>query len=190
MCDRCDLHVGRTNAVPGEGSVDAQVVLVGEGPGFHEDQQGRPFVGQAGKLLDEMITAIGIRRGDVFIANLLKCRPPNNRDPEPEEARACFPYLDQQLALIEPRLIVLLGRYALNAFFPEARISRARGVARRLNGRTFLPVYHPAAALRQFKFREVLAEDFQMIPKLLADDVSTEADPPASPSTRQLSLFP
>ena len=190
VCDRCGLHVGRTNAVPGEGSVDAQVVLVGEGPGFHEDQQGRPFVGQAGKLLDEMITAIGIRRGDVFIANLLKCRPPNNRDPEPEEARACFPYLDQQLALIEPRLIVLLGRYALNACFPEARISRARGVARRLNGRTFLPVYHPAAALRQFKFREVLAEDFQMIPKLLADDVSTEADPPAPPSTRQLSLFP
>ena len=98
--------------------------------------------------------------------------------------------MDQQLSLIEPRLIVLLGRYALNAFFPEARISRARGVARRLNGRTFLPVYHPAAALRQFKFREVLAEDFQMIPKLLADDVSTEADPPAPPSTHQLSLFP
>ena len=189
-CDRCDLHVGRTNAVPGEGSADARVMLVGEGPGFHEDQQGRPFVGQAGKLLDEMITAIGMCRSDVFITNLLKCRPPNNRDPEPEEARACFPYLDQQLALIEPRLIVLLGRYALNSFFPEARISRARGVARRLNGRTFLPVYHPAAALRQFKFRDVLAEDFQMIPKLLADDVSAEVDTPTPPSTRQLSLFP
>ena len=189
-CDRCDLHVGRTNAVPGEGLADARVVLVGEGPGFHEDQQGRPFVGQAGKLLDEMIAAIGMCRSDVFIANLLKCRPPNNRDPEPEEARACFPYLDQQLALIEPRLIVLLGRYALNAFFPEARISRARGVARRLNGRTFLPVYHPAAALRQFKLRDILAEDFQMIPKLLADDASAEVDPPTPPSTRQLSLFP
>ena len=116
MCDRCGLHVGRTNAVPGEGSVDAQVVLVGEGPGFHEDQQGRPFVGQAGKLLDEMITAIGIRRGDVFIANLLKCRPPNNRDPEPEEARACFPYLDQQLALILGLLCYLDDMRGMRSF--------------------------------------------------------------------------
>ena len=189
VCERCALHVGRTNAVPGEGSVDARTVFVGEGPGFHEDQQGRPFVGQAGNLLNEMIEAIGMRRSDVFIANLLKCRPPNNRDPEPREAAACFPYLDQQLALIEPRLVVLLGRYALNAFFPEARISRARGVARRLNGRTFLPVYHPAAALRQFKLRDVLAEDFRMIPKLLADFSSGQVDPPPS-STRQLSLFP
>jgi uracil-DNA glycosylase family 4 len=190
VCERCDLHVGRTKAVPGEGSVEAEVVFVGEGPGFHEDQQGRPFVGQAGNLLEEMIKAIGMRRSDVFIANLLKCRPPNNRDPEPTEAAACFPYLKQQLALIEPRLVVLLGRYALNAFFPEKKISLARGVSCRLNGRTFLPVYHPAAALRQFRLRHVLAEDFRMIPKLLADASSAQADPPPTPSTRQLSLFP
>lgn len=188
-CERCGLHEGRTNAVPGEGSPTAPVVFIGEGPGFHEDRLGRPFVGQAGKLLDEMIQSIGMRRADVFIANVLKCRPPNNRDPLPDEADACRPYLDQQLDLINPDLVVLLGRHALNAVFPEARISHARGVARRLHGRVYLPVYHPAAALRQLRLRDVLSQDFQMIPKLLADATAVEPDPPPPPDTQQLSFF-
>lgn len=188
-CERCGLHAGRANAVPGEGASQATVFFVGEGPGFHEDQQGRPFVGRAGQLLDELISGIGMRREDVFIANVVKCRPPNNRDPEPDEAAACRPYLEQQLRLIEPSLIVLLGRHALNAFFPDARISRARGVARRQNGRVFLPIYHPAAALRQGRLHEVLVKDFQMIPKLLVDDSTVEDEESSQPDTRQLSLF-
>ena len=188
-CERCGLHEGRTNAVPGEGSPTARVVFIGEGPGFHEDRLGRPFVGQAGQMLDELIQGIGMRRADVFIANVLKCRPPNNRDPLPDEAEACRPYLDQQLDLIRPDLVVLLGRHALNAFFPDARISRARGVARRLHGRVYLPVYHPAAALRQLRLRDVLSQDFQMIPKLLADATAVEPDAPPPPDTQQLSFF-
>lgn len=183
------MHRGRNNAVPGEGSPTARVVFIGEGPGFHEDRLGRPFVGQAGQLLDELIHGIDMRRADVFIANVLKCRPPNNRDPLPDEAEACRPYLDQQLELINPDLIVLLGRHALNAFFPEARISRARGVARRQHGRVYLPVYHPAAALRQLRLRDILSQDFQMIPKLLADATEVEPDPPPPPDTQQLSFF-
>lgn len=183
------MHRGRNNAVPGEGSPTARVVFIGEGPGFHEDRLGRPFVGQAGQMLDELIQGIGMARADIFIANVLKCRPPNNRDPLPDEAEACRPYLDQQLELISPDLVVLLGRHALNAFFPEARISRARGVARRLHGRVYLPVYHPAAALRQLRLRDILSQDFQMIPKLLADATEVEPDPPPPPDTQQLSLF-
>ena len=188
-CERCGLHAGRVQAVPGEGSSQASVVFVGEGPGFHEDQQGRPFVGRAGQLLDELISGIGMRRKDVFIANVVKCRPPNNRDPEPDEAAACRPYLDQQLMLLQPRLIVLLGRHALNAFFPDARISHARGLARRENGRVFLPVYHPAAALRQIRLHDILVKDFQMIPKLLVDDSTVEREESSQPDARQLSLF-
>ena len=188
-CERCGLHTGRTNAVPGEGSATARIVFIGEGPGFHEDRLGRPFVGQAGQMLDELIQGIGMQRADVFIANVLKCRPPNNRDPLPDEAEACRPYLDQQLELINPDLVVLLGRHALNAFFPDAQISRARGVARRLNGRVYLPVYHPAAALRQLRLRDILSQDFQMIPKLLADATDVEPDPPPPPDTQQLSFF-
>ncbi len=187
-CQRCGLHAGRTHAVPGEGLPTAQVMFVGEGPGFHEDQQGRPFVGQAGLLLDELIEGIDMHREDVFIANVLKCRPPNNRDPLPDEAAACRPYLDQQLALVDPAIVVLLGRHALNAFFPDARISRARGVARRVDGRVFLPVYHPAAALRQLRLREVLTQDFAMIPTLLHDAAAALVEPPR-PDTQQLSLF-
>ena len=186
VCTRCRLAQGRTNAVPGEGAADAAVMFIGEGPGYHEDQQGRPFVGAAGQLLDELIESIGLRRREVFIANVLKCRPPDNRDPAADEADACRPYLDQQVALVDPKVVVLLGRHALQAHFPDAQISKARGVPRRRDGRTFLPVYHPAAALRQLRLRDILRSDFALIRKLLAEPA---AAPPAEPQEQQLSMF-
>ncbi len=186
-CTRCRLSGGRTNAVPGEGAADAAVMFIGEGPGYHEDQQGRPFVGAAGQLLDELIEGIGLRRREAFIANVLKCRPPENRDPAPDEAEACRPYLDRQIELIDPKVIVLLGRHALQAHFPDAQISRARGVPRRRGGRTFLPVYHPAAALRQLRLRDTLRSDFALIPKLL--EGPAPAAEPAEPESQQLSMF-
>ena len=186
-CTRCRLSGGRTNAVPGEGAADAAVMFIGEGPGYHEDQQGRPFVGAAGQLLDELIEGIGLRRREAFIANVLKCRPPENRDPAPDEAEACRPYLDRQIELIDPKVIVLLGRHALQAHFPDAQISRARGVPRRRDGRTFLPVYHPAAALRQMRLRDTLRSDFALIPKLL--EGPAPAAEPAEPESQQLSMF-
>ena len=175
--------------MPGEGDPNAVVLFIGEGPGYHEDQQGRPFVGVAGQLLNELIAGIGYKRSDVFIANVVKCRPPNNRDPEPGEVAACRPYLDRQLELLDPKLVVLLGRHSLNAFFPDAMISRARGISRTLDGRTFLPVYHPAAALRQGGLRNVLADDFTLIPKLLAETNSPPPEPSVEPPIQQLSLF-
>ncbi len=187
VCTRCRLASGRTHAVPGEGAADAAVMFIGEGPGYHEDQQGRPFVGAAGQLLDELIESIGLRRREVFIANVLKCRPPENRDPAADEADACRPYLDRQVELIDPKVVVLLGRHALQAHFPDAQISKARGVPRRRDGRTFLPVYHPAAALRQLRLRDILRSDFALIPKLLTEPVA--ATPPAEPQEQQLSMF-
>ena len=138
-------------------------------------------------MLDELIEGIGLRRREVFIANVLKCRPPENRDPAPDEAEACRPYLDRQIELIDPKVIVLLGRHALQAHFSDAQISRARGVPRRRDGRTFLPVYHPAAALRQLRLRDVLRSDFALIPKLL--EGPAPAAEPAEPESQQLSMF-
>ena len=189
-CQDCPLGGTRANAVPGHGDPNAKFMFIGEGPGYHEDQQGRPFVGPAGQLLDELLASVRLRRADVFIGNVLKCRPPGNRNPEPDEVKACRPYLEQQLALIGPKLVVLLGRHALNAFFAEAKISRSRGVPRRLDGRVFLPVYHPAAALRQMRLRAVLEEDFGLIPKLLADPALAAPEAPDEPQVQQLSLFP
>lgn len=188
-CERCRLHHTRTRSVPGEGDPRAAIVFIGEGPGYQEDQQGRPFVGPAGQLLDGLIEGIGFRRADVFIGNVVKCRPPENRDPAEDEAQACRPYLTRQIELIDPKLIVLLGRHALNAFFPDARISKAHGTLRTIDARRFLPVYHPAAALRQGRLRTILEQDFTLIPKLLSEPTSTvEQAAPESPA-RQLSLF-
>ncbi len=175
--------------MPGEGAPGAAVMFIGEGPGFHEDQQGRPFVGAAGQLLDELLGGIGMRREEVFIANVIKCRAPNNRDPAEDEVSACRPYLDQQLDLINPRLVALLGRHALNAFFPESKISSAHGVPRSLHARTFLPLYHPAAALRQQRLRQVLSEEFALIPKLMSDAAAPAPDEAEQPPAQQLSLF-
>jgi DNA polymerase len=167
-CTLCKLHKERTNAVPGAGPVDADVFFLGEGPGANEDKQGLPFVGASGSFLDELLDSIGLAREDVFITNVVKCRPPGNRDPHVAEVRICTThYLDRQLDIIQPKMIVTLGRFAKNIFFSDGRISEVHGQPRRLDGKLYLPLYHPAAALYRGSLRSVVKEDFQRIPKLL-----------------------
>jgi DNA polymerase len=166
-CTDCPLHQGRTNAVPGEGSPDAAIMFIGEGPGYQEDRQGRPFVGPAGQFLDELLASIGLRREQVYIANMVKCRPPQNRDPQPAEIAACSKYLDRQVELIDPDLIVTLGRFSLARFFPGESISRAHGKLRQKDGRHVYPVMHPAAGLHRQELRSVIVQDFKAIPELL-----------------------
>ncbi len=187
-CTACILHRGRTQAVPGEGPADAQIMFIGEAPGFHEDQQGRPFVGAAGRFLEELLESIGLTREDVYITNIIKCRPPANRDPLPDEIEACGPFLDRQLEVIQPKLVVTLGRFSMARFFPKARISQIHGQARRVGGVVCLPMYHPAAALHQPSLRRVVEEDFRRIPDVLAKaEQIGEYEP--SPEAEQLRLF-
>ena len=187
-CEGCVLSEARARAVPGEGPEDAQIVFIGEAPGFHEDQQGRPFVGSAGQFLNELLESIGLRREDVYICNVIKCRPPGNRDPVPEEMEACKPFLDRQIEIISPQMIVTLGRVAMERYFPGAKISYVHGRPRKVAGIIYYPMYHPAAALHQPKWREVIREDMLRIPQLLAEaDSIAEAELPQS--AEQLSLF-
>jgi len=188
QCTRCPLHRGRTNAVPGEGPIDAQIMFIGEGPGFHEDRQGRPFVGAAGKFLDEMLAGIGIRREEVYIANVIKCRPPKNRDPLPEELQACAVFLDRQIELINPPVLVTLGRYSMARYFPGAKISAIHGQARRIGNRIVVPMLHPAAALHQPKWKATAVADMQKLPEILAQATEVEEAKP-EPQVEQLSLF-
>ena len=187
-CTRCTLSGKRTNAVPGEGSLDAEIMFVGEAPGFYEDRDGRPFVGRAGQLLDELLASIGLKREEVYITNLLKCRPPNNRDPLPGEIEACRPYLDRQIEMIAPKVLVMLGRYSFLRFFPGESIGKERGKPRKWNGIVAYPVYHPAAALRNSGLRAILEDDFRNLQTLLKKGVQvsekTEEDP-----VQQLSFF-
>jgi len=171
-CQKCRLAKTRVKAVPGEGNFSSTIVFIGEAPGFNEDQQGRPFVGQAGKLLSELLAAIKIKRSDVWIGNVVKCRPPDNRDPMVDELRACTPYLDDQLKAIKPRVIIPLGKHALEHFIKDAKISKDHGVARNFGNYIIYPVYHPAAALRSVNVKRVLEEDFRKIPDLLRRDAS------------------
>jgi len=166
-CQRCPLGRGRKNAVPGEGPADARIMFIGEGPGFHEDQQGRPFVGASGKYLEKLLAEIGLTRHDVFIANVIKCRPPGNRDPKPAELEACRGYLDRQIALIKPSIIVTLGRFSMARYFPGQSISRIHGRAKRVGHVFYFPMFHPAAALRNPAWRQAMSDDIQRIPKLL-----------------------
>jgi len=171
-CSQCVLRSGCHNVVPGEGSADAESMFIGEGPGAKEDELGRPFVGAAGKFLAEMLAAINLKREDVYIANVVKCRPPQNRDPLPDEAAACWPWLMEQIKIIDPKLIITLGRHSLERFLPNQRISAIHGKAMRRNvpelgSRIFYALYHPAAALYNGGMRGVLLEDFQKIPKVL-----------------------
>ena len=174
-CTRCGLAAGRTRAVPGEGSARTEVVFVGEGPGFNEDKQGRPFVGAAGTFLTELLGTVGWQREDVFITNVVKCRPPGNRDPEPVEIAACAPYLARQLAVIDPSLVVTLGRHSLGTFLPGARIGQVHGTARPpaasgwADGALVFAMYHPAAALHQGSLRRTLLDDMQAVPGALLD---------------------
>jgi DNA polymerase len=173
VCTACRLHTGRRNAVPGEGSAATEVVFVGEGPGANEDEQGRPFVGAAGGLLTELIGSIGWKRDEVFITNVVKCRPPGNRDPEPDEIAACSGYLSRQLEALDPALIVTLGRFSLQSFMPGARISGAHGTVRPVEPATgardasVMALYHPAAAFRQAALKETLFDDIAEAPEAL-----------------------
>ena len=192
-CQRCTLARTRTLAVPGEGPLDAEVMFIGEAPGVNEDRQGRPFVGQAGAFLEELLGEAGLTRPEVYICNVLKCRPPGNRDPLPTEIEACSDYLSAQIRLIDPLLIVTLGRYSMSRFFPNQAISRIHGRPREANGRILVPMYHPAAALHQQRLRGVIIDDFRTLPELLeraraarADGVeAAEEEPPA----QQMKLF-
>ncbi len=194
QCSDCELGRGRKNAVPGEGSPDADLMIIGEGPGAQEDLLGRPFVGRAGQFLDELLGYIGLKREDVFIANMVKCRPPENRDPLPAEVSACNKYLERQIELLDPLLIVTLGRVSLARFFPGESMTRARGKVREKDGRFIYPVMHPAAALYRQEVRPGIIEDFKAIPKVLDNIRNSSAAPtlaPAaeSPPAQQLSLF-
>jgi DNA polymerase len=189
VCPKCDLAKTRTNAVPGEGSPDADIVFIGEGPGFYEDQQARPFVGPAGKFLDELLGSIGLRRQDVYICNVIKCRPPNNRDPLPTEIAECKPWLERQLEIIKPKVIVTLGRFSMNRYFPGQSIGRIHGQAKRVDGVLVVPMYHPAAALHQGSLRRTIEQDFQKLPGLLAEALIDETAAPKEPEPVQMPLL-
>jgi uracil-DNA glycosylase len=188
-CQACALCHSAARAVPGEGPPDAAILFIGEAPGVQEDRQGRPFVGPAGQLLNELLARIGLRRDDVFIANMVKHRPPGNRDPEPDEIAACKGYLDRQIELVNPRVIVTLGRFAMERFMPGAKISQVHGQPRQIAGRTFVPILHPAAALHNGSWRPMLEADFDALGQMLAEGIDA-APAEALPETpEQLSLF-
>ena len=191
VCTRCELHRTRTNSVPGEGPADARIMFIGEAPGWNEDQQGRPFVGAAGKFLEELLGAAGLKRSDVFITNVVKSRPPGNRDPLPDEIVACAPFLQRQIDTIDPDVIVTLGRFSMAKWFPGERISRIHGQPKRDGKRLIVPMYHPAAALHQQALKTTILEDFAKLPRILAEaEAAREAqarvkEPPPS----QTSMF-
>ncbi len=170
ICDKCRLCKGRNKAVPGEGNPQARIMFIGEGPGYNEDQQGRPFVGPAGRLLEEALTGIQLKRSDVFITNVVKCRPPENRDPNPDEILACNAYLDRQIEALNPQAIVTLGRFSMAKFFTKGeKISLIHGKARRGRERIYIAMYHPAAALRSDKTMTEFRADFAKIPMIIAE---------------------
>ncbi len=186
-CQRCQvLAENRTRVVPGEGAEDADILFIGEAPGWHEDQQGRPFVGPAGVFLNELINSIGLRREQVYITNVVKCRPPQNRDPLPTEIHTCRQWLDSQIKLINPRMIVTLGRYSMAMFFPGKSISKIHGTARKQGNTIYYAMYHPAAALHQQSLRETIKADMLKIPSLLTE---TGAVKEARPEPKQLKMF-
>jgi uracil-DNA glycosylase len=204
VCTLCSLHQGRTRAVPGAGPVNADILFIGEGPGFHEDKQGLPFVGASGKYLEQLLDRIGLNRRDVFITNVVKCRPPENRDPLPTEVDICTKtYLFKQLDIIRPKVIVTLGRYSMGLFFPGAKITQIHGQVKWDNNRAHLPLFHPAAALRNDSLKPLLEADFMKIPSLVEEHAkrlspnggaagSTGGDaakPDPEPPPSQLSLF-
>jgi len=204
VCQQCKLYHSRKNSVPGEGPHDAEILFIGEGPGFYENEQGRPFVGQAGKFLDELLVAAGFTRSSVFITNVVKCRPPENRDPELDELTACSVYLDKQIETINPHVIVTLGRISMAKFLPTARISLVHGQPSWVNERLVVPMYHPAAALHQPSLKSTIITDFSNLPKAIeqakrikpryesSDKIEKTEDQPQSkiePPAEQLSLF-
>lgn len=191
VCTRCELHRTRTNSVPGEGPADARIMLIGEAPGWNEDQQGRPFVGAAGKFLEELLAAAALKRSDVFITNVVKSRPPGNRDPLPDEIAACAPFLQRQIDTIDPDVIVTLGRFSMAKWFPGERISRIHGQPKKDGKRLIVPMYHPAAALHQQALKATILEDFAKLPRILAEaEAAREAEAKVKePPPAQTSMF-
>jgi uracil-DNA glycosylase family 4 len=185
-CQKCEIAKYRNKAVPGEGAEDAAIMFIGEAPGWHEDQQGRPFVGPAGKFLDELLASIGLSRQQVYITNIIKTRPPANRDPLPTEIQNCRLYLKRQIEIIKPKMIVTLGRYSMAMFFPGKSISKIHGTAQKRDNVIYYAMYHPAAALHQASLRQAIEEDMAKIPKLLAE---AEGVAEAKPEPEQLSMF-
>ncbi|MBI4295659.1 MAG: uracil-DNA glycosylase [Chloroflexi bacterium] len=188
-CQRCALYKYANRAVPGEGPEDTRIMFIGEAPGWHEDQQGRPFVGPAGQFLEKLLASIGFRRDQVYITNVIKHRPPDNRDPLPSEIQACRPWLERQIELIRPKMIVTLGRYSMAMFFPNRSISQIHGTAVRRDGVIYFAMYHPAAALHQANLRATLEADMLKIPKLLAEMEKVAETPKEPPQPQQLNMF-
>lgn len=204
VCKRCKLHHSRKLAVPGIGDPNTSILFIGEGPGFHENEQGLPFVGAAGKFLDELLGQANMTREKVFITNVVKCRPPGNRDPDNEELAACKTYLDRQIATINPDVIVTLGRISMGNYIQNGKISAIHGKSFWSNGRMIVPMYHPAAALHQPSLRAVVKEDFSRLPELIlqaqqtrqtnpavvtTNEFEEDANPEEENGTDQLSLF-
>jgi uracil-DNA glycosylase len=190
VCTKCEIAKSRTKAVPGEGAENAEIMFIGEAPGYNEDQQGRPFVGQAGHFLDELIASINLSRSQVYIANVIKCRPPNNRDPLPIEISNCNPWLEAQIKTIRPRIIVTLGRYSMAKFFPGKVISKIHGTHQVVDGVTYFAMYHPAAALHQGNLRQELINDIKKLPLILEKMKQQEkVKKEVSDETKQLSMF-
>jgi DNA polymerase len=194
-CQKCLLYHSRKLSVPGEGPENSEIMFIGEGPGFHENEQGRPFVGAAGTFLNELLAEAGLKRADVWIGNVVKCRPPGNRDPLPEELAACNDYLERQIAIINPKIIITLGRFSMGKFMPGAKISQIHGQMRRLNGRFVIAMFHPAAALHQAALKPAILKDFSQLPNLL-DQTRTALKLPAADileepkeEPKQLNLF-
>jgi uracil-DNA glycosylase len=190
-CTRCPLHSARTNAVPGVGRADTDIMFIGEAPGYHEDQQGLPFVGASGKYLGELLNQIGLSRTDVFITNVVKCRPPGNRDPQSNEIDTCMPaYLNRQIEIIQPKLVATLGRFSMALFFPKnSRITKIHGQPKRAEGRIYYPLFHPAAVLRNPNLRPVMEEDFKRMLDLIKEIEEAGGVEDDPPPPQQLSLF-
>jgi DNA polymerase len=186
LCRQCEIAKYRNRVVPGEGAEDARIMFIGEAPGWHEDQLGRPFVGPAGKFLDELLASISLRREQVYIANVIKCRPQANRDPLPMEIQNCRQWLERQIELIHPKMIVTLGRYSMAMFFPGKSISKIHGTAQKQGDTIYYAMYHPAAALHQQSLRQAIEEDMLKIPSLLAqaENIKEEEKEP-----QQLTMF-
>lgn len=189
-CTLCELYRSRTQGVPGDGNPEAEIMFIGEAPGWHEDKQGLPFVGAAGQFLNEMLETIGLTRSEVFVTNIVKCRPPGNRDPLPDEIAACSFYLDAQIAAIKPKVIVTLGRFSMARWFPGERISRIHGQARKFGSFVVVPMYHPAAALHQASLRATVEADMLKLPRIIDEarqNAKAEDDP--EPPIVQTRLF-
>ena len=194
-CQKCALYHSRKLAVPGEGPANAEIMLIGEGPGFHENEQGRPFVGAAGNFLNELLAEAGLKRTDVWIGNVVKCRPPGNRDPLPEELSACDEYLERQIAAINPKIVITLGRFSMGKYMPGAKISSVHGQMRRVGDRFVIAMFHPAAALHQAALKPAIVKDFAQLPKLLEQAraglkrSSNSAPDEQKEEPKQLSMF-